>query len=103
MKLLSQLAGLSTALLLSAVALSGTAYARVPPEDSDAPARAVPGADGGPPQTVEVVVGTGLPALQVVVLVLCAAVAATVVTAIVTRRRLPRTTPYPAGRPRPAS
>lgn len=97
MKLLSRLAACSTTVLLTAVALAGTAYARVPPEVPDRPPRAAPGTEAGNPTTVDVVTGSGLSALQVVLLMLCAAVVATAITAFVARR-LPPARSYAAGR-----
>jgi hypothetical protein len=84
MKRLSRLAGLSAALLVTVVALSGTAYAKIPPHDPDT---GTPPVYDAPPPTV--VVQTGLSLLQVIGLMLLAALAATIVTAIA-GRRLPR-------------
>lgn len=84
MKPLSRLAALSAALLVTVVALSGTAYAKIPPHDPDT---GTPPMYDAPPPTV--VVETGLSVLQVVGLMLLAAIAAAVVTAIA-GRRLPR-------------
>jgi hypothetical protein len=81
---LSRLAGLSAALLVTVVALSGTAYAKIPPHDPDT---GTPPVYDAPPPTV--VVQTGLSLLQVIGLMLLAALAATIVTAIA-GRRLPR-------------
>lgn len=81
MKTLSRLAGLAAALLVTVVALSGTAYAKIPPHDPDT--GTPPVYDGQPPT---VVVETGLSVLQVVGLMLLAAIAAAVVTAIAGRR-----------------
>ncbi|TDD26699.1 hypothetical protein E1218_12730 [Kribbella turkmenica] len=89
MNLLSRLAALTTALLVTVVALCGTAYAKLPPNEPDT---ATPPAYDPPQPTV--VVESGLSLLQVVGLMVLAAVAATVVTAIA-GRRLPR---IPAGR-----
>jgi hypothetical protein len=83
MKPLSRLAAVAASLLVTVVALSSTAYAKLPPE----PAHGIPPASGGPQPTV--VVETGLSVLQVVGLMLLAAIAATVVTAIA-GRRVPR-------------
>jgi hypothetical protein len=83
MKPLSRLAALSVTLLVTVVALSGTAYAKVPPED---PETATPVYDASQPA---VVVETGLSVLQVVGLMLLAALAAAVVTALA-GRRVPR-------------
>ena len=80
---LSRLAALSVTLLVTVVALSGTAYARVPPGDPDTGTARVYDA----PQPA-VVVETGLPVLQVIGLMLLAAIAAAVVTAIAGRRVL---------------
>jgi hypothetical protein len=84
MKRLSRLVGLLVALLVTVVALSGTAYAKIPPHDPDT---GTPPVYDTPPPTV--VVDTGLSMLQVVGLMLLAALAATIVTAIA-GRRLPR-------------
>jgi hypothetical protein len=84
MKRLSRLVGLLVALLGTVVALSGTAYAKIPPHDPDTGSSPVYNA---PPPTV--VVETGLSMLQVVGLMLLAALAATIVTATA-GRRLPR-------------
>ena len=84
MKPLSRLAGLLAALLVTVVALSGTAYAMLPPGDPDSGRRAVYDA---PPPTV--VVESGLSLVQVIGLMLLAAIAAAVVGAIV-GRRVPR-------------
>ncbi|WP_433162589.1 hypothetical protein [Kribbella sp. CA-247076] len=86
MKPLSRLAALTTALLVTVVALSGTAYAKLPPNDPDTVAPPV--YDAGEPT---VVVESGLSLLQVIGLMLLAALAATVVTAIA-GRRIPRIT-----------
>jgi hypothetical protein len=94
MKLLSHLAGVFTALLLSAVALSSTAYAKLPPDDPEGPVRVVPPMNDAPPAPVDSAVGSGLSTLQVVVLLLCVAVAAAVITAFVTRH--PSRTKAPA-------
>jgi hypothetical protein len=87
MKRLSRLAGLTAALLVTVVALSGTAFAKLPPSDPDT---------GGQPvydvPQPAVVVESGLSLLQVVGLMLLAAIAAAVVTAIA-GRRLPRIMP----------
>lgn len=85
MKPLSHLAALSTTLLVTVVALSGTAYAKLPPADP-AGETVTPVYDAPQPT---VVVETGLSVLQVIGLMLLAAVAATVVTAIA-GRRMPR-------------
>ena len=100
MKLLSRLAGLVAALLFSAVALAGTASAKLPPEDPDGPVRVVPASNDAPPATVDAIVGSGLSTLQVVALMLCAAIAAAVVSAIVTRRmpRIHTSAAYAKGR-----
>jgi hypothetical protein len=84
MKPLSRLAGLAAALLVTVVALSGTAYAKLPPIEPDTGTQPVYDA----PQPT-VVVESGLSLLQVVGLMLLAAIAAAVVTAIA-GRRLPR-------------
>ncbi len=84
MKPLSRLAALTAALLVTVVALSGTAYAKLPPNDPDT---GTPPVYDAPQPTV--VVQSGLSLLQVVGLMLIAAVAAAVVTAIA-GRRLPR-------------
>lgn len=83
MNRLSRLAGLLVALLVTVVALSGTAYAKIPPHDPDTGSSPVYNA----PPTV--VVETGLSMLQVVGLMLLAALAATIVTATA-GRRVPR-------------
>ncbi|MFG1815775.1 hypothetical protein ACGFIF_18570 [Kribbella sp. NPDC049174] len=85
MKLLSRLAGLSAALLVTVVALSGTAHAKLPPPDPNTGTPTV--YYDAPAPTV--VVESGLSMLQVVGLMLLAAIAAAVVTAIA-GRRLPR-------------
>lgn len=87
MKRLSRLAGLTTALLVAVVALSGTAFAKLPPNEPDT---GIPPGYDVPQPTV--VVDSGLSLLQVVGLMLLAAIAAAVVTAIA-GRRLPRITP----------
>ena len=87
MKRLSRLAGLTAALLVTVVALSGTAFAKLPPNDPDTGSQPVYDV----PQPT-VVVESGLSLLQVVGLMLLAAVAAAVVTAIA-GRRLPRISP----------
>ncbi len=84
MKALSRLAGLAAVLLVTVVALSGTAYAKLPPNEPDTGTRSVYDV----PQPT-VVVESGLSVLQVIGLMLLAAIAATVVTAIA-GRRLPR-------------
>jgi hypothetical protein len=84
MKPLSRLAALSATLLVTVVALSGTAYAKVPPEDPDTATRPV--YDASQPA---VVIETGLSVVQVVGLMLLAALIAAVVTAIA-GRRVPR-------------
>jgi hypothetical protein len=84
MKPLSRLAGLTTALLVTVVALSGTAFAKLPPHDPDT---GIPPVYDVPQPTV--VVESGLSLLQVVGLMLLAAIAAAVVTAIA-GRSLPR-------------
>jgi hypothetical protein len=86
MKPLSRLAGLTTALLVTVVALSGTAFAKLPPNDPDT---GLPPVYDVPQPTV--VVESGLSLLQVIGLMLLAAIAASVVTAIA-GRRLPRIT-----------
>ncbi|MFI7061908.1 hypothetical protein ACIBL3_13060 [Kribbella sp. NPDC050124] len=86
MKPLSRLAALAAALLVTIVALSTTAYAKLPPEPDTA---IPPSFDGGAAAQPAVVVETGLSVLQVVGLMLLAAIAATVVTAIA-GRRVPR-------------
>ncbi|TCO49421.1 hypothetical protein EV646_103399 [Kribbella antiqua] len=85
MKPLSRLAGLLAALLVTVVALSGTAHAMLPPGDPDSGPRAV--YDAPPPPTV--VVESGLSLVQVIGLMLLAAIAAAVAGAIV-GRRMPR-------------
>ncbi|TCO30081.1 hypothetical protein EV652_10574 [Kribbella steppae] len=85
MKRLSRLAGLSAALLVTVVALSGTAYAKIPPHDPDTG----PGVAYDAPRSPAAVVETGLSVLQVVGLMLLAAIAAAVVTALA-GRRMPR-------------
>jgi hypothetical protein len=87
MKHLSRLAGLTAALLVTVVALSGTAFAKLPPNDPDTWGQPVYDV----PQPT-VVVESGPSLLQVVGLMLLAAVAAAVVTAIA-GRRLPRIMP----------
>jgi hypothetical protein len=84
MKPLSRLAGLLAALLVAVVALSGTAHAMLPPGDPDSGPRV--GYDAPPPT---VVVDSGLSLVQVIGLMLLAAIAAAVVGAIV-GRRVPR-------------
>ncbi|NIK56367.1 hypothetical protein [Kribbella shirazensis] len=84
MKPLSRLAGLSTALLVTVVALSGTAHAKLPSPD---PETVSPVAFEAPPSTV--VIESGLSVLQVVALMLLAAIAAAVVTTVA-GRHLPR-------------
>jgi hypothetical protein len=80
MKTLSRLAGLTTAVLVTVIALSGTAHAKVPaPEQETVPYDV-------PPSTV--VVESGLPVLQVIALMLLAAIAAAVVTTIAGRHLL---------------
>jgi hypothetical protein len=83
MKSLSRLAGLTIALLVTVVALSGTAYAKLPPEDPDP---IPPVYDASQPA---VVVESGLSALQVIGLMLAAAVVAAVLT-VVAERLVPR-------------
>lgn len=87
MKPLSRLAALAATLLVTVVALSGTAYAKLPPEDPDT--AIPPSYDGGIAAQPTVVVESGLSLLQVVGLMLLAAIAATVVTAFA-GRRVPR-------------
>ncbi|MEU4607836.1 hypothetical protein AB0F43_33035 [Kribbella sp. NPDC023972] len=78
---LSRLAALSVTLLVTVVALSGTAYAKVPPADPDTVTSPV--YDASQPA---VVVEAGLSVLQVVGLMLLAALAAAAVTALASRR-----------------
>ena len=85
MKLLSRLTGLLAVLFVSAVALSGTASAMLPPEPPDSRLHAVYGA---PPPTV-VEVASGLSTLQVAGLMALAAIAAAAITVIAVRL-LPR-------------
>jgi hypothetical protein len=86
MKLLSRMTGLLAVLFVTAVALSGTASAMLPPEPPDSRLRAV---YDQPPTVVEVVSGSGLSTLQVVGLMALAAVAAVALT-VLAMRLLPR-------------
>jgi hypothetical protein len=83
MKPLSRLAGTTIALLVTAIAASGTAYAKLPEPDPET----VPPVAYETPSTV--VIESGLPVLQVIALMLLAAIAAAVVTTIA-GRHLPR-------------
>jgi hypothetical protein len=76
-KLMKTLVRLTVVLLVAVVALSGTAYAKVPPSDPDA----VPGYDVPPPAPV--VVETGLSVMQTVGLMLAAAAVTAVLTLLV--------------------
>jgi hypothetical protein len=84
MKPLSRLAGLTTVLLVTVLALSGTAHAKLPAPDSDI---VPPAGHQAPPSTV--VIESGLSLLQVVALMVLAAIVAAVITTIA-GRRLPR-------------
>ncbi|MEU4190851.1 hypothetical protein AB0E69_03045 [Kribbella sp. NPDC026611] len=87
MKLLTRLAALLGTLVLSGVALAGTAFAMLPPDPagfsdgSTVPAGPPPAAAA--PSIVQVV---GPSTLQVIGLMLCAAVFASVLTAFVVHR-----------------
>ena len=82
MKLLSRLAGLLTALLVTVVALASTAYAMLPPGDPSGSGRPVLyDAPPAPP----VVVDSGPSLLQVAALMLLAALIAAVLTVFTTR------------------
>lgn len=87
MKLLSRLAALSAALLLTVVVLPSTAYAKVPPEDPERYSGGVPPASNVVPPTVET--AAGLSTLQVIAVTLCAAAVVLVLAAIYGRRTRP--------------
>ncbi len=94
MNLLSRLTAVTAGLLLPAVALTGTAYAKLPPDDPNRPGFAPTGdpvAPVGDPvaPVAPVVETTGLSTWQVIALVLIAAVITAVLTAVATRR-MPR-------------
>ncbi|ONI68616.1 hypothetical protein BWI15_37165 [Kribbella sp. ALI-6-A] len=82
MKLLSRLTAVSAGLVLPVVALTGTAYAKLPPEDPDT--RPGPVADDPVAPVVQL---TGFATWQVVALVLTAALVAAVLTAVATHLR----------------
>ena len=86
MKFLSRVTGLLAVLFVSAVALSGTAFAVLPPEPSDDRARAV---YNPPPTVIEVVSEAGLSTFQIVGLMALTAIAAAAITVIAVRL-LPR-------------
>lgn len=88
MKLLSRLTVVTAGLLLPAVALTGTAYAKLPPDDTNRPGFA-PIPDPVAPAPAPVLESTGLSPWQVIALVLIAAVVTAVLTVIATRR-MPR-------------
>jgi hypothetical protein len=97
MNLLSRLTAVTAGLLLPAVALTGTAYAKLPPDDPNRPGFApagdpvAPVVDPAAPVSPvgPVVETTGLSPWQVIALVLIAAIVTAVLTVIATRR-MPR-------------
>ncbi|WP_432942550.1 hypothetical protein ACQPXM_36500 [Kribbella sp. CA-253562] len=86
MKLLSRLTAVSAGLALPVVALTGSAYAKLPPEDPDTRPGS-PVADDPIAPVAPVVQLTGFATWQVVALVLTAALIAAVLTVIATRLR----------------
>ncbi|MER7248529.1 hypothetical protein [Kribbella sp. NPDC000426] len=86
MKLLTRLAALVVTLVLSAVALPGTAFAMQPRDPSGHPAAAVPSSDPTSNVAPSIVHTVGPSTLQVIGLMLCAAVIASVLTAFVLHR-----------------
>lgn len=86
MKLLTRLAALLGTLFLSGVALAGTAFAMQPRDPSSHSAPAAPAS--APPSNVapSIVHTVGPSTLQVIGLMLCAAVLASLLTAIVMHR-----------------
>jgi hypothetical protein len=90
MKLLSRLTVVTAGLLLPAAALTGTAYAKLPPDDTNRPGFAPAGDPVAPVAPVAPVLETtGLSTWQVIALVLIAAIVTAVLTVIATRR-MPR-------------
>ena len=86
MKQLTRLAALLVTLVLSAVALSGTAFAMEPRDPSGHSPVAAP--TSAPPSNVapSIVHAVGPSTLQVIGLMLCAAVIASILTALVLHR-----------------
>ena len=87
MKLLSRLTVVTAGLVIPAAALTGTAYAKLPPDDTNRPGFAPAGDPVAP--VAPVLETTGLSTWQVIALVLIAAIVTAVLTVVATRR-LPR-------------